>query len=216
MECSSTRGGVYKIINTLNGKCYVGSTANFKHRCAVHQRMLRANKHHSPSLQGSWNKYGERAFTFEILEELSDFTKLIPREQYWIDKLKPAFNWGPVAGSPLGIKRSPEYKDKLSQAMLTYFHGHINPAKGKTHTEASKAAFSQGHKGKPLSAMGHKEDCTCAVCKTRRGEVAGILHPRYLPREERSCECGCETAFICPTNSPKRFVSGHNVNLRYK
>ncbi|HUU15565.1 MAG TPA: HNH endonuclease [Sedimentisphaerales bacterium] len=34
---------------------------------------------------------------------------------------------------------------------------------------------SEVHLGKPLSEMGHKPDCRCCICKTRRGETKGHL-----------------------------------------
>ena len=209
-------GGVYKILNLTSGKCYIGSTATFQSRWLGHRRKLRRGKHHSPYLQSSWNKYGEANFVFVVIEIIEEPTRLIKREQYWIDRLKPEFNWGPTAGSPLGIKRSAVYKRTLKKVMRKYYQEHDQAMKGKTHTEESKLNFSAGHKGKPLCDMGHKVACICAVCKTKRGEKSGINHPRYIKREQRFCECGCGTPFICAINSVKRFISGHNTNLRYR
>jgi len=42
-------------------------------------------------LQAAWNKYGEAAFVFSILEECNrDLTEV--REQYYIDMIKPKYN----------------------------------------------------------------------------------------------------------------------------
>lgn len=62
-------GYIYRFINTVNGKCYVGSTKHLRARRNLHIWELRNNRHHCRHLQNSWNKHGEAAFSFEILEE---------------------------------------------------------------------------------------------------------------------------------------------------
>jgi hypothetical protein len=61
--------GVYKIINTVNGKIYVGSSVDIRGRFNSHKSDLRQNKHGNSKLQNAWNKYGEECFVFEIAEE---------------------------------------------------------------------------------------------------------------------------------------------------
>ena len=96
--------GIYCITNTITNKVYVGSTVNLHRRCVAHLRTLRANKHHSAKLQRAWNKYGEEAFKFEIIEYVTDISKLDEREQYWIDYYdaanpKKGYNINPKAES---------------------------------------------------------------------------------------------------------------------
>jgi hypothetical protein len=59
--------------------------------------------------------------------------------------------------------------------------------------------------------MYHSRKCTCCVCGSIRGEHKGINSYRYKRREERICECGCGTTFMCKYDSKKRFVIGHNM-----
>lgn len=91
---------VYKIVNTVNNKIYVGSTLNFQFRKNQHLSRLRHNMHANPHLQNSWNKYGESAFRFEIIEETNEYCE---KEQYWLDTLKPEFNIRIIATSNKGI-----------------------------------------------------------------------------------------------------------------
>lgn len=77
--------GIYSITNTVSGKVYIGSTVDFDTRWAYHRSRLRCNKHDNSYLQRSWDKYGECAFEFSILECLDDFEKLIEVEQFWMD-----------------------------------------------------------------------------------------------------------------------------------
>jgi group I intron endonuclease len=113
--------GIYKIENTDTGKIYVGSSVNIHRRWNEHKRDLKKNEHGNKYLQNSWNKYGGGSFKFTVLETVSDTTKLIEREQYFIDTLKShdkkiGFNIFKTAGSPLGRKHSQETKDKIGQS----------------------------------------------------------------------------------------------------
>lgn len=107
---------IYKIINLINNNVYLGSAVNLRKRKDLHLFELRANKHHSRYLQNAWNKYGEQNFKFEIIEIIQVRTKLIEREQYWIDLYSPEYNICLVAESRLGVKSSPEHVAKIIAA----------------------------------------------------------------------------------------------------
>ena len=77
--------GIYKITCKVNNKIYIGSTGIcFKQRFKKHKQRLRNNYHENDYLQKSWNKYGESAFIFEIIEEC-EIDNLLNREQFFID-----------------------------------------------------------------------------------------------------------------------------------
>ncbi len=73
--------GIYGIFNFLNGKLYIGSTNNLKSRLRQHKKGLKKQKHKNKYLQNSWNKYGESAFEFHVIEYCPK-EKLIEREQF--------------------------------------------------------------------------------------------------------------------------------------
>lgn len=119
-EDNLLRSGVYAIRNSVNGKVYVGSTVNFKRRWQIHRIHLSRGSHHSVRLQNAWNKYGSAAFEWIVLEIVPE-TTLLTREQFWLDHFQSAeqyvgYNVSPTARSVLGIKRSPETKEKISAA----------------------------------------------------------------------------------------------------
>ena len=72
---------IYKITNTVNGKCYIGQAKDYKARFQGHKLKLRKNEHDNSHLQYAWNKYGSDAFTFEVLEYTEDYNE---REKYYI------------------------------------------------------------------------------------------------------------------------------------
>lgn len=95
--------GIYKIVNILTKKFYIGSAKNIKRRWSYHKSSLIKNLHSNNHLQKAWNKYGEENFEFEIIEECSSEKDiLLSREQFYIDTLKPEYNILRIAGSNQG------------------------------------------------------------------------------------------------------------------
>ena len=108
--------GVYKIVCTVTGQTYVGSAAkSFAKRFAQHRHELRQGKHKSTYMQRSWAKYGESAFRFEVLQVCAP-EDVLACEQQWIDRLSPAYNTSPSAGSTFGTRRTPEQRARIAAA----------------------------------------------------------------------------------------------------
>lgn len=105
--------GIYKILNKLNNKSYIGSAVKISGRWGNHRKRLRENWHHSIYLQRAWNKYGEENFEFIIVEECAKEI-LLEREQFYIDTVKPEYNMSKIAGNCLGFKHSVESNLKKS------------------------------------------------------------------------------------------------------
>lgn len=79
--------GIYKIINKINGKYYVGSSNDIHNRCIYHKSTLNRNIHRNIHLQRSWNKYGKDIFDFITIEKLPS-NLLLEIEQKYLDKAK--------------------------------------------------------------------------------------------------------------------------------
>jgi group I intron endonuclease len=136
------KSGIYRILNTENGKCYVGSATNLQKRKSEHFRRLRGGIHVNARLQSSWNKHGEMAFEFSILELVDDHTLLVEREQFWIDTLESVvrgYNISPKAGSQLGMKHTKEARAKIA-------------AWGLNMPAETRAKISAAGKGRPWTA----------------------------------------------------------------
>lgn len=78
--------GIYKIVNKVNNKIYIGCASNMRTRTNGHIYDLRKGIHKNKYLQKSWNKYGEKNFIFELVEECST-NELHKKEHYWVNKL---------------------------------------------------------------------------------------------------------------------------------
>lgn len=84
----SNESGIYMITNTVNGKVYIGSCRSFKNRWNDHARILRSGRHHTKHLQASFNRHGEDAFIFTIVQHMPGSTKeeRLTVEALWIEK----------------------------------------------------------------------------------------------------------------------------------
>ena len=134
--------GIYQILNKINGKRYIGSAAKLRKRELNHLSELRRNIHKNSYLQRAWRKYGEKSFTFEVLEYVDDPAMLTEREDYYIALYKTTnrrygYNLSPVAESRLGAVLSEATKRKIGMANK----GNKNML-GHKHTEEAKQKIS--------------------------------------------------------------------------
>lgn len=84
---------VYIISSIIHDdRIYIGSTINFNKRISSHINDLKANRHHSITLQRHFNLYGIDDIYFYIVEELKQEDNMCEIEQFYIDNLKPFFN----------------------------------------------------------------------------------------------------------------------------
>lgn len=170
--------GVYEIRNQTNGNRYVGSSATIQQRWGNHLKTLRRDAHYNCHLQAAFNKYGESAFTFAMLEHVEDSSRLIAREQHYLETLNPEYNMCPTAGSPLGyrhteearrnmgvahslVPRTAEWRRKISEALKgrrfsEEHRKHLSEAltgvlKGRPKSEEHRRKMSEAHKGKRQS-----------------------------------------------------------------
>lgn len=128
--------GIYQIICGPTGKRYIGSAACISSRWGHHRAFLRAGKHANPHLQSAWNKYGEAAFQFNVLELVDG--DLLVAEQAWIDSTAPEFNMIKAGAPPmLGKKHTPESRAKMSAFLLG--------RKASPETRAKMSAKRLGH-----------------------------------------------------------------------
>lgn len=154
-SCSSfnVNCGIYAILNTANGKRYIGSAVNFQKRWNAHLHYLRKGVHHSSKLQRSWNKHGEQAFQFEVLMNCTR-DSLFYYEEPLISQFDSTINGYNVEKLVRGRRVcSPETRAKIGEA--SHKRGQTQETrqklsrlkKGKLLSEAHKAAL-RGPRGK--------------------------------------------------------------------
>lgn len=114
------QSGIYAIVHAESGKTYIGSSGDIRRRWAEHRRALGQGRALCKPFQNAWNKYGEAAFDWGVIE-FCDGSLLLSREQHYIDlhqttDMAHGYNICPVAGSLLGTKQSDESKAKMKAA----------------------------------------------------------------------------------------------------
>lgn len=80
--------GIYKILNKITGKYYIGGAKNVAKRFKKHLKDLRNEQHHCIYLQRAWNFYGEDSFEFIFVEKFLDDKALKLREQFYLDNYR--------------------------------------------------------------------------------------------------------------------------------
>jgi len=150
------KSGVYCIINTINGKLYVGSAKDLYLRLAEHI----SNRKSNIALQNAILKYGLKNFNFAVLEYFVYYATcannkaLTDLETSYIKKYSfdNLYNFKQTATSMLGYKHTNQAKLK----MLTRFEDKSNhPMFGKTHSSKVRDLISKPGKLNPMYGRKH-------------------------------------------------------------
>lgn len=138
------RPGVYALIQASTNTAYIGSSRNLAIRRRDHFSALRSGRHYVPALQAAWALRSGEEISFSVLEHVADESRLIAREQAWIDRFVAdgwaLFNQSPTAGSSLGVTRDDAQRRAMRQNPKRRFRGKLSRA----DVLAIKAGAAQG------------------------------------------------------------------------
>lgn len=169
------KSGIYKITNTIDERCYIGSAVSLYNRYHVHKNGLLKGVHHSRHLQNFVKKYGLGALVFSVVE-ICEPVELVEREQAWIDLLQPAFNTARNAGNTLGITHTQEARLKMSLAGKGQ-----QRSLGRKLSEETKRKIADAHTGKPL----HPNFKAASIAaNTGRKQTTAEIHKRSLTQSK--------------------------------
>ena len=166
--------GIYKITCKVNNKIYIGSTeVCFKQRFKKHKQRLRNNYHENDYLQKSWNKYGEDNFVFEILEEISDKSKVKEIEQIYLNEyvLKGkdfCFNLSKSATGGNTITND-EIKEKHRQGVINSYTDELRGIRRKHFNSRLSEMLEKCKKARQTDEYKEKEKLRIQeMCKTEK------------------------------------------------
>jgi group I intron endonuclease len=149
---------IYQITNMITGDYYVGSAQSFARREWQHRYDLKRGAHKNPHMQASWNKYGEEAFVFEVLEEHPEDQDILAVENGYLHQHvgnPNCFNINRDAyQSRLGQILSQDTKDAISQSRKGKHAGSNHYRHGQTVSDEVRAKISAAQKGRPSPMKG--------------------------------------------------------------
>ena len=199
--------GIYIIVNTLNGKVYIGQTVDIETRWKKHINDLKGNRHCNFHLQRAWNVYGEDIFSFSVVRECRE-EDLSMFEEYYIKELKafdPDYGYNLTYGGEGGRRteeskqrsrkprkrpRSPEHSRKLGLSHI----GRAPWNKGKKASDEARRKQSLAKKGKP--AHNQKAVLCVNTGKTYGSSVEAASAYGVIASNVRKC-CRGERPHTC-------------------
>lgn len=216
--------GIYMILNIITGKAYVGQSINVEQRLSRHKSRLNKNKHHNDYLQNAWNKYGEDAFEFNILERCPS-DSLDDNEVFWINYFRTnthdkGYNLESGGGanktiSPetrmklselskgnqvwLGRKHSDETKQKISEKL-----------KGRTFSDETLKKFSEINKGKNNPMYGKNYSLAEKIELSKSQNTTGFF--RVSKKSKKSCKNGFNFEYSYYKGHKRKSISSVSIN----
>lgn len=151
---------IYRITNMLTDDFYIGSAQSFERRVWQHRYDLRRGAHKNPHMQASWNKYGEDAFVFEVLEEVPEGEEVFEAENKYLHAYVGTHNCFNVnrdaVAARLGQVLTSQTKTRISESRKGKHAGEEHYRYGRSVSEEVRAKISETQKGRPSPMKGKK------------------------------------------------------------
>lgn len=166
-------GCIYKYTNSITQESYIGFTT----RDADLRRKEHINGGGNQPLKDDIAKYGEDAFTFEILEDGVIPAFLHEREKYWIAKFDTFHNgYNLTTGGGSSTEVSEETRRKVSRSK-----------KGKTFSQEHRQRLSEAHKGIPgyWKGIPRSEETCRKISEKLKGKTTWMKDKTHTPETKQ-------------------------------
>jgi group I intron endonuclease len=131
------KSGIYMITNKLTGDIYIGQSKNISNRFKNYFNLSYLKSKDSYKINRALIKYEYSNFSVRILE-YCDKSKLLVKEQYYIDKLNPQYNILKITRNYLNSKHKEETKAKISKSLKGVYVKEKSYLFGSLHKEENK------------------------------------------------------------------------------
>lgn len=189
-------GIIYKVINRVNGKLYIGQTVkSLAKRKSGHLYLAKKDDTHSIFLR-ALNKYGKDAFIWLKICDCYSREELDYYENYYIDffdanVLDKGYNLIKGRGRS-GYEQSEDTKDKISRKAKKRLSNPVNnPMYGKQHSESTKMLISENLKDRfcgednPFYGKTHTEVSKSKMSESRLGSK-NHFYGKHLTTDHRN------------------------------
>lgn len=192
---------IYRILNKVNNKSYIGQSVCNKTRWASHKSAANRIKDGSSKMGDhgiqivhlAIAKYGAENFSFKVIEEVNTLDEANEREKYWIAVYDSFCNGYNCNEGGSNAKLSKDTKKKISEAMKGCTPWNLGT---KGIMQANSGSFAKGHVPW-IAGKSHSKESLKKMSKT--WFIAGH---RASP----------ETEFSKGTRSPKRKLTLKEAN----
>jgi group I intron endonuclease len=184
--------GVYQIVNTVNGKRYIGSAVDLVKRWKEHLSLLRHRKHPNTHLQAAVGKYGEVVFEFKILL-VCDNVDCVWYEQKALDVYAPEYNIAKNAVAPMlgrAGDKNPMFGRTGEQCPAFGRTGEKHPMFGKQRLDVAERVgeknpmFGKHHTNESIEKM---RVAKCGKNNPMFGKPNPTLSERNRLRGQKTC-----------------------------
>ena len=164
---------IYKIVNDINNKVYIGQTIDIEKRWYKHRYL--ASSGFDRHLYNAMRKYGIDNFHIEVIEECPE-EELDEREKHWIQQYNSTdrnYGYNKSFGGEGGDTWSlNDHKDKTS-AILS------SKLKGKVHSKESYEAAAEKRRGTHMSVEQKQKISESLKEGYRTGRIKTVPPPHY-------------------------------------
>jgi len=206
---------VYRWVNNVNNKTYVGSSVDFTTRLYKYYSLKHLMKNKTP-IHNALVKFGYSNFSLEILE-YSNIKDVIEREQDYLNILKPEYNILQNAGSSLGFKHSEKtlnfYRNERKVSNDTRKNLSL-AATGRILSEEDKDKISNKRLGVKLSEETKSKISAAAISLIGVSVVVKNINTQ-VETEYRSLTEAAEAIGVSRTAVSKALSSGKPLKKNY-
>ena len=199
---------VYKTINLINGKIYIGKSI----------KNPRSYMGGGVYLRIAIKKYGKQNFIKKVIEEnISDMKILNEREQYWIkhfNSTNPKIGYNRSnGGDGFSGERTSEEKEKISINHADV-SGEKNPWYGKSPSDETRKLMSINHadfakEKSPKFGKSVPEETRKKMSESKKGKYIGKKSPLFgIPRTNREKKKISKSLRLYYSNGNKNAMAG--------
>lgn len=168
------KSGVYRWTHIASGKYYIGSAIDISKRLKSYYSAYYLNRQLSSNSSAIYRailKYGYSAFSIDIIE-YCEINRVIEREQYYLDLLKPEYNILKTAGSVVGLKHSKSSIDRIRISNI-----------GRKHSSITKLNIAlNSFKAKAVTVTKLKTGEINQFTSIRSAALHCEMHPSYIAK----------------------------------